>query len=299
MKSQPTVSKKKRIEQSSLFEHARLLLKAGALNKLKGLLEQYPELVHMRDIPDGRGIRNTLLHEATGMGDISWPENIVELVEILIYYGADVNVREHMEEGETPLHHAVSVNNVEVAEVLLKHGADPEQTGRYDGSIDTALGYALYYSLDERLPQYFKNSVELLLDFGVGYYLPFAAALNDFEYVTNAFAAPGILKTGMGRAEPDLTIQQAFFFACRHGHTKIAAFLLENGAKVNQKIPFFNHNASALHLACEKNNQTGIVKLLLERGANRRIKDDTYNATAEGWAMFCGQDEVYRMLRKI
>jgi hypothetical protein len=286
------------MELTNLYDQARMLVKAGALRELEKMIDRHQQLVALRDIPDNRGMQNTLLHEVTGMGELDWPETAAEIAVLLIEKGSAVDATEQEDQGETPLHHAVSINNVEVAEVLLKKGADPEKTGRFDGTIDTALGYALFYGTDTRLKQFFRNCPELLIDHGAKVYLPFAAALNQLADLKRLVGANGQLLAGAGKADDATTIQQAFLFACRYGHVEAADFLLKKGADVNAKIPFFTHQATALHLACESNNQVGMVRFLLENGANPKIKDDVYNAKAEGWAMFCGQDKVYKALRR-
>ena len=42
-----------------------------------------------------------------------------------------------------------------------------------------------------------------------------------------------------------------------------------------------------------------MVKLLVERGADRSVKDDLYHATAEGGAAYFGQVEVRDFLRSL
>ncbi len=287
------------MEQTHLFDQAKMLVKAGAVHQLRELIQQNIELVYLRDIPDHCGMQHTLLHEVTGMGELQWPETAAEIAELLIESGSEVDAGEQPDQGETPLHHAVSVNNVEVAEVLLKKGADPEKTGRFDGTLDTALGYALFYGVDLRLKKFFRNCPDILLDFGAKMYLPFAAALNKWDELKSAFARRGTLHPGTGLADGQKTIQQAFLFACRYGNLEAAEFMLHHGADVNVVIPFFFHEATALHLACERGEQVETVRFLLKKGANPRIKDKVYNATPEGWAMFCGQDKSYRVLRDL
>ncbi|MBN1764792.1 MAG: ankyrin repeat domain-containing protein [Sedimentisphaerales bacterium] len=58
----------------------------------------------------------TLLHVATST-------NRVDMAEILIKYGADVNAR--AEYNITPLYIAAYSNNVEMVKLLLKYNADP------------------------------------------------------------------------------------------------------------------------------------------------------------------------------
>jgi len=274
-----------------------MLVKAGALPELRTMIRQHEDLVHLRDIPDNRGMQNTLLHEVTGMGELEWPEEAADIAAFLIENGSEVDATEQVEKGETPLHHAVSVNNVEVTEVLLKNGADPERTGRFDGTIDTALGYALFYGTDTRLQRFFRNCPDILIDHGARVYLPFAAALNNMDYLNKAYKGKYSLHEGSGLGDDALTTQQAFLFACRYGHIEAADFLLQHGADIDGMIPFFTHHATGIHLACESGNKVEMVRFLLKNGASPKIKDGVYNATAEGWAMFCGQEKVYKVLR--
>lgn len=286
------------MEENNLFEEAKMLIRAGALQKLEHLLNEHPYLVRQRDIPDHRNIQNTLLHEVTGMGDVEWSEEAPKIACMLIQKGAAVNAREQHYEGETPLHHAVSINNVPVTEVLLKNGANPELNGRYGGKIDTALGYALFYGTDIRLKRFFRDAPQLLQDYGAVIHLPHAAAMNDMDILVNAFTVDGRLKSSYANGDTQLTLQQALLFACKYGNVDAAAFLVRRGAKVNAIIPFFHQYASALHIAVEAGNQVEMVRFLLSSGANSKLKDKVYNSTPEGWAMFCGQDEVYRILRR-
>lgn len=81
------------------------------------------------NLQDGRG--NTALIIAAGRG---WEQG----VEILLRYKANVNLANAS--GETPLIRAVQVHNVEVAETLLKAGADPDRTDNISGK--SARDYA-------------------------------------------------------------------------------------------------------------------------------------------------------------
>ena len=74
---------------------------------------------------------------------------------------------------------------------------------------------------------------------------------------------------------------------------------MEHGANVNQKASFggltHGQGITALHVAAQ-NGHMPVVKLLIERGADRSIKDDLYQSTAEGGAGYFGQDEVREYL---
>lgn len=81
------------------------------------------------NLQDKRG--NTALIIAAGRG---WEQG----VELLLRYKANVNLANTS--GETPLIRAVQAHNIEVAETLLKAGADPDRTDNVSGK--SARDYA-------------------------------------------------------------------------------------------------------------------------------------------------------------
>jgi ankyrin repeat protein len=105
----------------------------GDLLALKQLLDQNPSLVSARfGDDDADGMSRTLLHVAT-----DWPghfPNGPAVVGALIAAGVDVNARFASPHTETPLHWAASSDDVEVLEVLLDAGADIEATGGVIGN---------------------------------------------------------------------------------------------------------------------------------------------------------------------
>ena len=74
------------------------------------------------NIPDIFG--RTPLHQAAAKGD-------VEIILILIKYGADVNARTIS--GETPLMKAIAFYQVEATKILLRFGADPNMINQVNG----------------------------------------------------------------------------------------------------------------------------------------------------------------------
>jgi ankyrin repeat protein len=82
--------------------------------------------------------------------------------------------------------------------------------------------------------------------------------------------------------------------------TEAAAWLLDHGASVNQKGTFggltHGQGITALHIAAQYGHMS-MVKLLVERGADRSVKDDLYHGTPEGGAAYFGKVEVRDYLR--
>ncbi len=89
--------------------------------------------------------------------------NVKRLVSILLEYGADVNQRGKVHDGETPLMTAAYFADISMMEMLLKHGAD---VNARDGYGCNALFYVVMGDCpwQEILPRFkllFKYSIDL------------------------------------------------------------------------------------------------------------------------------------------
>src|SRR5258708_33462566 len=104
-------------------EELRKAVRAGDVAQARELLEQ--------GVADNgsNALGGTPLHEAVWSGD-------VEMVALLLTFGADVNAR-HAEAGSTPLHYAIISNRVKIAEMLIAKGADVR--ARYRGGAAPLL----------------------------------------------------------------------------------------------------------------------------------------------------------------
>jgi ankyrin repeat protein len=81
-----------------------------------------------------------------------------------------------------------------------------------------------------------------------------------------------------------------------------ALWLLDHGAEINQKATFggltHGQGITALHLAAQYGH-LAMVRLLVERGADRSNKEELYQSTAEGAANFFGQHPVRDYLKAL
>jgi len=91
-------------------------------------------------------------------------------------------------------------------------------------------------------------------------------------------------------------------WAAACNRTETVAWLLDHGAKIDQKGTFggltHGQGVTALHMAAQSGHMP-VIRLLIERGADRSIKDDLYHATAEGGANHFGHIEARDYLRSL
>lgn len=123
-------------------------IRTGDVPSLRRLLAENSGLVTSRiaginDECSSKGESRTLLHVAT-----DWPghfPNNVAAVAALIEAGAEVNARFKGPHSETPLHWAASCDDIEVLDMLLDSGADIEAPGAVIAGgtpLDDAVAFA-------------------------------------------------------------------------------------------------------------------------------------------------------------
>jgi ankyrin repeat protein len=91
-------------------------------------------------------------------------------------------------------------------------------------------------------------------------------------------------------------------WAAVRNRAETVAWLLDHGANINRKATFggptHGQGITALHMAAQCGH-VRVVEQLVERGADRSIKDDLYQSTPEGGATYFGQNEVRDYLRSL
>jgi len=91
------------------------------------------------------------------------------------------------------------------------------------------------------------------------------------------------------------SINNAFVYACMHGHIDAAKLLLDKGAEINAIPEGFDFAGTGLHYAA-LNGHRAMVEFLLNRGANRIVKDTKVGSTPAGWAEHGGHPELLDLL---
>jgi ankyrin repeat protein len=199
----------------------------------------------------------TVLHRAARLGQAG-------VAQLLIENGADLNPTDGW--GWTPLHLAAGQGHTELARLLIEHGANPNATDEFEL---TPLDWAE------------KNGHAELV-----------AVLRDAdeEQPRHAPAAARPLP----RREP-ITPEEAtanLFHAIMIGHARYAANAIRDGADVNGRDDRYQQTPLQAAAAA---GYVGIVRLLLENGANIRATDKNGKMPAD-MAAINGHDSIVEML---
>lgn len=188
---------------------------------------------------------------------------------------------------DVPLHMAVRGDRVAYVRLLLAAGAD--LSSRQDGV--TALEDAIVMGT--------TAMVDLLAGHGI---FPPAlwtyAACGRLDLVRACFHAGGTLRPAAALARPrpacffpvpprnpaasgpDAVLAEAFACACQHGRAEVARWFLGRG--LSPDVAGFL-GQTGLHLAI-LHQQPEMVRLLLERGADRSVRDELFRQDARGLA---------------
>jgi uncharacterized protein len=186
-------------------------IRTGDTGTLGRLLVGHPGLAS-EPIHDGRGSKTPLL-VAT-----DWPGYFPAgpaVARMLLDAGADPNQTTGGDRPETPLHWTASSDDADVAEALIRGGADIEMPGGSIGTpLDNAIGYGCWHVA--RLLAASGARVDKLWH---------AAALGLLPRLEELLAtdpAPGTDE-----------ISEAFWQACHGGQRRAAELLLARGADIN------------------------------------------------------------------
>ena len=92
-------------------------------------------------------------------------------------------------------------------------------------------------------------------------------------------------------------INNAFVYACMHGHIAAAKLLLQRGAEINTIPGGFDYSGTGLHYAA-LNGHRAMVEFLIEQGADATIQDTKVFGIPAGWADHGGHPEIKEVLRR-
>ena len=79
--------------------------------------------------------------------------------------------------------------------------------------------------------------------------------------------------------DPEEIIAEAFVHACQHGRTEVVRWFLDLGVRPDV-APYLGR--TGLHWAIP-HPHLEVIRLLMERGADPSIRDELFQADADGW----------------
>jgi ankyrin repeat protein len=252
------------------------------------------------DVNDANDRGWTPLHQA---GYSNQPAIAYALIE----RGADLESDAHGS-GGTPLIIALFWGHREVADELSRHSVAP-------GNLRAAAGLGN----GELLENCFNRGKTLTSDaFAArGFYRPHSGfpdwrpSSDPQEVLDEALVwaskagrtevLPRLIRAG-ARMDADPYRGTPLIWAASRNRMETAAWLIDHGATIDLKGTFggltHGQGVTALHMASQSGHLS-MVKMLIERGADPKIKDDLYHGDAEGAANFFGQIAVRDYLRSL
>jgi len=260
------------------FERAVDAVVSGDAASLDRMLREYPELVRARS---ARTHHSMLLHYIGANGVESWrqrtPKNAVQILEILLAAGAEVDTTADMYNGgcttlglvATSCHPRDAGLQQPLIDVLLAHGARIDSLG--GGNSSPIVNSCLANGRPE--------AAEYLSGRGAPLDLEGAAGVGRLDLVQSFFNQDGSLK-------PPATIaplKDGFTWACEYGRTDVVEYLLDHGVDASEVLPR-PHKQTGLHWAAY-GGHVDTVKALLKRRPRLDVRDASFGGTPLGWAV--------------
>ena len=259
----------------SKFELAADAIVSGDLATLKRLLRENPELVRARST---RAHGAPLIHYVAANGIENFrqktPGNIVRITEALLDAGAEVDATT-MAYGSastalglaaTSYHPAKAGVQLDLLDLLLKAGA------RVDGAPGgwNPVVAALHNGRGE--------AAVFLAGRGASLDLEGAAGIGHVDIMTLYITDDGILMAGATQEQ----LNNGLLWACEYGHANAVKFLLDRGFRPDRD---FKQRETGLHWAAF-GGHAEIVELLLKSNAPVNAKDQRFDGTPLGWAIY-------------
>jgi ankyrin repeat protein len=91
----------------------------------------------------------------------------------------------------------------------------------------------------------------------------------------------------------------ALHWAVAQRQVEAATWLIDHGADINRQAAFGGtRGVTPLHVAAAWDGRPDCAKLLLDRGADRSLKDAEQDSTPAGWAAFFKNDKIKEMIER-
>ncbi|MDO6434116.1 ankyrin repeat domain-containing protein [Flavitalea sp. BT771] len=271
--------------QYPLFERAVDALIAGDAPTLQAMLREDPALIRARST---RSHHATLLHYVgtNGVEDERqrYPPNALEMLQLLLAAGADVDAEADMYGGgattlglvSTSIHPAKSGLMIPLLDTLLAAGAAIDHPGA-GGNGQLAVVACLRNGRPEAAGYLTQRGAKLDLEG--------AAGVGRLDAVKSFFNEDGSLKDPGTKTQ----MEYGFAWACEFGHTAVVEYLLGRGMDPDKHM----NGLTGLHWAI-LGGRPETIQLLIRRKMDLE-KKNIYGGTALGAAFYAAihSDPVY------
>jgi hypothetical protein len=238
------------------FEDAVEAIVAGNVDMLTRLVRERPELIRTRST---RRHHSMLLHYVGANGVEGFrqrtPKNAVQVAEVLLDAGAEVDAMADMYGGSTTVG-------------LVATSIHPKNAGGQNVPL-----------INSCLANGRPGAAEYLARRGAAVDLEGAAGLGRLDLVRSFVADDGSLRNGATKEQ----MVDGFSWACEYGRTDVVAFLLERGMDVGARLR--PHQQTGLHWAAY-GPHIDTVKVLLRHGSPLDVRDKSFNGTALEWSLY-------------
>lgn len=218
---------------ASRFETAENAIVSGDAAALKRLLSEEPELVRARSTREHGA---TLLHYVSANGVEGYrqktPENIVEIAEILLQAGAEVDATADVYGGGC------------TALGLAATSVHPEQAGMQEALLQKLLDFGAAINPNSIAPISIAGNGQSLVmaclangrpraaaylaSCGARYGLVETAALGQMDRLRSFFEGNGDPQSRLAPSQ----LEAAFLYACQFGPIEVVAFLIQQGVNI-------------------------------------------------------------------
>lgn len=261
------------------FEDAVDSIVRGDVDTLTRLLEQRPDLIRMRSL---RPHHSMLLHYVGANGVEGFrqrtPNNAVQVLEVLLDAGAEVDATADMYGGSTTIglvatsiHPKNAGVQNELIDVLIAHGAQIDRPGA-GGSKGSGL------LINSCLANGRPGAAEYLARRGAPIDLEGAAGLGRLDLVRGFVGENGTLANDATNEQ----MRDGFSWACEYGRTAVVEYLLEHGMDVGARLR--PHQQTGLHWAAH-GGHVDTVKALLRHRPPLDVRDESFDGTPLDWAL--------------
>ena len=257
--------------ETARFESAVDAIVAGDGGTLADLLRESPSLVHDQSTRDHHA---TLLHyvSANGVEDFrqKTPKNIVEIAEMLLDAGADVNAGSNSYGNQdttfmltaTSCHPADAGVQIPLLQLLLDRGATID-AGDVIACLHNGRGAAALFCARQGVPLNLEG----------------ASGVGALDVVRTFLRTDGTLTNGATQKQ----MIDGFAWAAEFGHTAVVEYMLDAGMPLDSRLR--HDGQTALHWA-GLDGRADTVRLLVARGAPINQVDLTHGGTPLDWTIY-------------